>query len=46
MDDTILIISLVVAIIAFAVGWHMRAIMLIKGMSDNPEHFIQLLEQV
>lgn len=46
MDDTIIIIAFVVSIIGFIAGWHMRAIALIKSMSDNPEHFIKLLEKV
>ena len=41
-----IIITLVVGVIAFKAGWHMRSIMLIKGLSENPDHFIKLLEQV
>ena len=46
MDETIIIITLVAAVIGFWVGFHLRAALLIKGMSDNPDHFIKLLEQV
>lgn len=45
MEDLI-IIAVVAAIIGYFVGYHMRAIMLIKGMSDDPDHFIKMLEQV
>ena len=45
MEDLI-IIAVVAAIIGYFVGYHMRAIMLIRGMSENPDHFIRLLEQV
>lgn len=45
MEDIIILI-LVAAVVGFFAGYHMRAIMLIKGMSDDPDHFIRLLEQV
>jgi hypothetical protein len=45
MEDLI-IIAVVAAIIGYFVGYHMRAIMLIKGMSEDPDHFIRMLEQV
>lgn len=46
MDETIIIITIVAAVIGFWAGFHMRAALLIKSMSDDPEHFIKLLEQV
>ena len=45
MEDIVIFI-VVAAVVGFFVGYHMRAIMLIKGMSDDPDHFIRLLEQV
>lgn len=45
MEEIIIIVA-VAAVIGYFVGYHMRAIMLIKGMSEDPDHFIRLLEQV
>lgn len=45
MEELIILVA-VAAIVGFFVGYHMRAIMLIKGMSEDPDHFIRLLEQV
>ena len=44
--EELLILIAVAAIVGYFVGYHMRAIMLIKGMSEDPDHFIRLLEQV
>lgn len=45
MEEIIIIVA-VAAVVGYFVGYHMRAIMLIKGMSEDPDHFIRLLEQV
>lgn len=44
--EELIIVIVVAAVVGYFVGYHMRAIMLIKGMSDDPDHFIRLLEQV
>jgi hypothetical protein len=45
MEEFIIIVA-VAAVVGYFVGYHMRAIMLIKGMSEDPDHFIRLLEKV
>lgn len=45
MEELIIIVA-VAAVVGYFVGYHMRAIMLIKGMSEDPDHFIKLLEKV
>lgn len=36
----------IVAGIAFAIGWNMRALIILHGLAQNPEHFIKMLEQI
>ena len=39
-------IYFIVAIIAFWVGWHVRAISILSRLAENPEHFISILNQI
>lgn len=36
----------IIAGIAFAAGWNMRAIAILHNLAKNPEHFIKMLEQI
>ena len=36
----------VVAVSAYWVGWHVRAISILTNLAKNPDHFIKLLEQI
>lgn len=46
MTELTILGIVVAAVVGYFVGYHVRAVLLIKGMSDDPEHFIQLLNQV
>jgi division protein CdvB (Snf7/Vps24/ESCRT-III family) len=40
------ILTLVLVVLAFYAGWHLRAVTMLFKISENPEHMIRLLEQV
>lgn len=41
-----LLIYLVVAVIAFIVGWRARGVILMAALSEDPEKFMEILKQI
>ena len=37
---------IVVAIIASWIGWHVRGIVMLANLSENPDHVIKMLEEI
>jgi hypothetical protein len=39
-------IYLVVAIVAYWIGWHVRGIIFLSNISERPDHMIKMLEKI
>lgn len=44
MED--LIIYIVIAVVAYWIGWHLRSMVMLYNLSQNPERTIKLLEEL
>lgn len=40
------LIYVVVAVVAFYIGWHARGIIFLANISERPDHVIKMLEQI
>jgi len=40
------LIYIVVAVVAFYIGWHARGIVFLANISERPDHVIKMLEQI
>jgi len=40
------LIYIVVAVVAFYIGWHARGIIFLANISENPDRVIKMLEQI